>query len=350
MNLLCICPIGIGNFILLAPSLQYLKQKKPDTKVTLLALKGGVAAIADRYDFISETITFDATGKIRLTNKIKFLSSLTGKFDLSIAFFPCNRAEYNLLPVLAGIPRRIAFEYHHYRLRSLSFLNTELLTVSNKAHDLEQNFRLLRAIGLEKPKTMEVLPLKLTKDEIEKADLWLNERGLDESVLIGLHPGSSAEHGMDKKRWPAKKFTELCILLGKNSSYRFLIFGGKEEKQLKHEITESIGPLAVSVDTENFFDTAAIIKRCHRFISNDSGLMHTAVACGVPTAAIFGPTDDRRTAPYGVNNLVIRGNEPCSPCWTHDNVGRRENCATSDFRCLERLSAESVCSKLLNWL
>jgi heptosyltransferase-2 len=350
MNLLAICPIGIGNFLLLAPALEHLHRSKPDVRITLLALKNGIAKVAERFAGIDSVMTFDATAGKSAFDKITFVSSLVSRFDTSVAFFPCNRLEYNLLPVLAGIPRRFAFKYDSYSIRTLSFLNTDLIHCDKTLHDLEQNFLMLKAFGIKEPEKISMSGLVLTHDEIAWAGTWLHDRGLDDSVLIGLHPGSSAEHGMDKKRWPLEKFSELAHRIGKKGNYRYLVFGGPEENRLKHELTESIGPVAVSVDTQSFFETAAIIAKCSRFISNDSGLMHTAVSCGVPTCGIFGPTDDKRTAPYGVNNIVVRGSEPCSPCWTHSNVGKREECLTRDYRCLDRLSSEDVYAKIQKWL
>ncbi|MBL8026630.1 MAG: glycosyltransferase family 9 protein [Fibrobacteres bacterium] len=350
MNLLAICPIGIGNFLLLAPALNHLHEKKPGIRISLLALKKGIAPIAARYPAINEVIAFDATEKKSITDKLRFIASLNSRFDTSIAFYPCNRLEYNLLPVLAGIPSRIAFGYSSFYYKTLSFLNTMTVQADHSLHDLEQNLFMLKALGIEPPAKPEMAPLPLTQAEKEWADSWLKDRDLDNGILIGYHPGSSAEHGMDKKRWPADRFSELASRIGKKSKHRYLIFGGPEENRLKHEVTESIGPAAVSVDTSSFFETAAIIARCSRFVSNDSGLMHVAVACGVPTCGIFGPTDDKRTAPYGKTNIVVRGEEPCSPCWTHKNVGRREECATFDYRCLERISSEYVYAKIAKWL
>lgn len=42
------------------------------------------------------------------------------------------------------------------------------------------------------------------------------------------------------------------------------------------------------------------------FVSNDSGLMHVAVSQKVPTFGLFGPTDERRIAPWGPYGHIIR--------------------------------------------
>jgi ADP-heptose:LPS heptosyltransferase len=42
--------------------------------------------------------------------------------------------------------------------------------------------------------------------------------------------------------------------------------------------------------------------------------MHLAAAVGTPVIALFGPTDPRRTGPYGEGHLVIQKALSCSPC------------------------------------
>jgi ADP-heptose:LPS heptosyltransferase len=51
----------------------------------------------------------------------------------------------------------------------------------------------------------------------------------------------------------------------------------------------------------------AALKRARLFIGNDSGAMHLAAAAGVPTLGLFGPSDERRYAPWGPNARVVRG-------------------------------------------
>jgi heptosyltransferase-2 len=52
-------------------------------------------------------------------------------------------------------------------------------------------------------------------------------------------------------------------------------------------------------------------------VSNDSGAMHLAAAAGVPTVAIFGPTNERATwpiAPRHVRIEVVTNPVWCRPC------------------------------------
>jgi ADP-heptose:LPS heptosyltransferase len=56
------------------------------------------------------------------------------------------------------------------------------------------------------------------------------------------------------------------------------------------------------------------IRLADLLITNDTGPMHVAAALGKPVVALFGPTEPRRTGPYGQLQNVLRLELPCSPC------------------------------------
>ena len=56
------------------------------------------------------------------------------------------------------------------------------------------------------------------------------------------------------------------------------------------------------------------VRLCDLMITNDTGPMHVAAALGKPLIALFGPTEPRRTGPYGQLENVLRIDLPCSPC------------------------------------
>jgi heptosyltransferase-2 len=281
---------------------------------------------------------------------VRLLAKIKKKFDLSVAFFPSNRLEYNVLPFLAGVKERIGFRYRIKRWKSAAFLNTRLVPVFEDRHDLLQNFTPLTETGISPPPMPSMLSFPLTDEERSFALTRLEQYNPERYPLIGLHPGSSGDQKMDKKRWPLPSFAALAQRIAHEKPVKFLVFGGLEEKDLKRTLAAHMGSTADPVETHSLGETAAMISHCHRFIANDSGLMHLAVAMGVKTCGIFGPTDDTRTAPFGGGHLTVRQALECSPCWTIQNVGRREFCKYGDFRCLGNLTAEAVYERIQAWL
>ena len=60
---------------------------------------------------------------------------------------------------------------------------------------------------------------------------------------------------------------------------------------------------------------------------------HIAAALGVPLTAIFGPTDERATAPAGQADVILR-QVFCRPCMLRE--------CPIDHRCMKRIDVDSV--------
>jgi len=129
---------------------------------------------------------------------------------------------------------------------------------------------------------------------------------------IAIQPGAR----WPNKRWPVEYFAELVRFLAQSfSNARFAILGSKEDK--------SLGGFISRVEPERCFNLCGQtslpemvewLRLCDLMITNDTGPMHVAAALGKPLVALFGPTEPRRTGPYGQLNNVLRIDLPCSPC------------------------------------
>ena len=82
------------------------------------------------------------------------------------------------------------------------------------------------------------------------------------------------------------------------------------------------------------------IRLAELMITNDTGPMHVAAALAKPTVALFGPTDPRRTGPYGQIENVLQTKLPCVPCL-------KDTCAyEKPFECLRALSPMTVFARV----
>jgi len=78
------------------------------------------------------------------------------------------------------------------------------------------------------------------------------------------------------------------------------------------------------------------IRLCDLMITNDTGPMHAAAALGKPLVALFGPTEPRRTGPYGQLQNVLQIQLPCEPCM-------KSHCAWKNpMECLTAISPQTV--------
>lgn len=116
------------------------------------------------------------------------------------------------------------------------------------------------------------------------------------------------------KTWPAEHFAALGRRLldsgGACEGWRVAIFGGPADAEASAPIVEALAehrPIAIFGQTD-LLTVYAALKRCQAFIGNDSGLSHLAAAAGLPTLAVFGPTDPVCYSPRGENCRVVRAN------------------------------------------
>ncbi|HPD83533.1 MAG: glycosyltransferase family 9 protein [Alphaproteobacteria bacterium] len=114
------------------------------------------------------------------------------------------------------------------------------------------------------------------------------------------------------KTWPAENFIKLIQWMTSEEGIlpraRVAIFAAPGEEAQALPVLNSI-PEHQRIDgiaKGNPAEVAACLARCDFYVGNDSGLMHAAAACGVPTVGLFGPSYPHLYAPYGVHTTYAR--------------------------------------------
>ena len=142
---------------------------------------------------------------------------------------------------------------------------------------------------------------------------WL-DRKMGQGVRpLAVHPGS----GGTRKCWPARRFAELAARL----EAPVLVVEGPADSEACREFSEAL-PASVPLVRATGMPLcrlAAVLIESRGYIGNDSGVSHLAGALGVPTVAIFGPTDPAVWAPRGPEVSVVRAPDD-APWPTVDEV------------------------------
>jgi heptosyltransferase III len=113
---------------------------------------------------------------------------------------------------------------------------------------------------------------------------------------IALHPGS----GSEKKNWPEEKWSAFIAHVKDD----LLLVGGEAEGERLNrlrlssriEIAQNL-PLA---------ELAARLAGCRAFVGHDSGITHLAAALGLPTVALWGPSNDRIWRPLHARTAILK--------------------------------------------
>lgn len=121
---------------------------------------------------------------------------------------------------------------------------------------------------------------------------------------LAIHPGS----GGRRKCWPAYRFAEVAARL----DAPVLLIEGPADADACREFSDVFASSArvVRAVGASLSGLAALLVESRGYIGNDSGVSHLAAALGVPTIAVFGPTEPTVWAPLGPKVSVVspRGN------------------------------------------
>ncbi len=138
---------------------------------------------------------------------------------------------------------------------------------------------------------------------------WL-DRELGRGVRpVAVHPGS----GGRRKCWPAQRFADVAARL----HAPVLLVEGPADTDACREFAEALPgsvPMARASGAP-LSRLAALLAESRGYLGNDSGITHLVAALGVPTVAVFGPTDPAVWAPRGpeVSIVTPQGDAPWPP-------------------------------------
>lgn len=119
-----------------------------------------------------------------------------------------------------------------------------------------------------------------------------------------------------EKTLPTKTILELDGLLRRDGYDVVIIDKGDE--------------LFSGTPTPKLMDLKRELFRAEYVIASDSGAMHLADVMGIPTLALFGPTDEKKNGP--LNGKSIYKLLPCRPCYNH---GRVKCIMARQYYCME---------------
>jgi heptosyltransferase-3 len=111
------------------------------------------------------------------------------------------------------------------------------------------------------------------------------------------------------KTWPADRFAETFSALSSTARFMPIVLGGPGETEaaMAGPLLRALPGAIDLVGVLSLPEVVAVLRRCALFVGNDSGLMHLAAACSIPTIGLFGPTDAATYAPAGPLSRAVVG-------------------------------------------
>jgi len=239
---------------------------------------------------------------------------------------------------------RAAVKYLKKDFSNLGFLNSIRITENDSDHNVQTNIKLVEKLLNKKFNVEPTLDLFITEeDEIQAQNFFSENNILKDDLVIGFHPGCATLKNHIKRRWELEKFSELGNKLIDDHSAKILIFGGPDEDELKNSVKVKIDSQdAFVVNTYGILQSAAIMKRCNVFVTNDSSQMHIAAALQLKVVAIIGPTNPYYIHPWKTDHKIVSLDLECSPCFFYSP--RPLICTRDDvkFKCIKELTIDMV--------
>lgn len=350
-RILCMCLSGVGDALTFTPFLRLLKQSRPDLEVEVLVMFKASQQMMEKNLDVAKVHFVDFLNDSAFKSLANVLKLRRNKYDATVAAYPANRAEYNIVQLLLG-GRRIGHRYCHHDLPNLNWLKNNPVMEDETKHVVENNVALLPFCGVEIPSDLPALDFPLDDADIEFAGAWKKEHLGGGRRTVGVHAGTAVFKNHINRRWALSKFAALAARLVDEADCDVLVFGGPDEIGLKGEIVDTAARpgRVLAVDDTTLRQSAALIKLCDLMVSNDSSLMHVSAAMQTPVVAVFAYTNPVFVHPWKAPHRVVRHEMPCSPCFYYSP--RPAQCrANLDYACIRGIGVEEVfaaCSEMLD--
>lgn len=312
-HILIIRPGGIGDAILLAPTINFLRSIYPDAAVTVLAERRNAGAF-HLIPTVDQVLHYDIPQD--------FMQALQGRYDVVIDTEQWHRLSA-VVARLVSAPVKIGFGTNERRR-----LFTHRVDYSHDDYELDSFNRLVSPLGITSPRY--AVPFLKVSDESRAAAVSLLSP-LEGRPFVAIFPGAS----IPERRWRAERFQQVAEALRKRG-YSVVVVGGGEDRLAGEQIVAG-GGLNLAGRT-SLAETAAVLEQSHLLISGDSGILHIAVGLGIPTVSLFGPGRALKWAPRGDHHTVLNKGLPCSPCTT---FGTTPSCMY-DSRCMQEITVTEV--------
>lgn len=322
MQSILIIKLGaVGDVVHTLPVLDTLRAARPESHLGWV-VEEAAAPILQGNPALNELIVLERRklyGAPGLTYIRSWLWELRSRgYDTAID--PHNLFKTGLIALFSGAGIRVGFR--KLREGNFLFMNRWVDPPAGRAHAVEKYLSLLEPLGIARADWRVEFPLVWDPDHEKTADRFLSEKVLDSGKsgrdpVVAINPGAN----WPSKRWPPEKFARAADGLIERLGARVVVLWGPGERPLAEAVAGAMTRPAVLAPETTLKGLMPLLRRCRLLISGDTGPLHLAAALGVPTVALFGPSDPRRNGPYGKGHEVVQSTRPPATHWQAKEKG-----------------------------
>jgi len=323
-RLLLIKPSSLGDVCHAVASAWALKARWPHLHLTWL-VNSSFEPLLRGISCIDATLPFDRArfkgllGAFRERTALRaFVASLrAGRFDVALDMQGLFRS--GTFARLSGAPVRIGFR--NAREGARLFYTQRVDAPPQPVHARARYDALTAALGCGKPPRED---LDVSESERQAARELLSRDGYEGEKLVAVCPGARWE----SKRYAPKRFAQVLDALAAQGALRPIIVGSPDMAAPCAATAQACvvaKPINLCGQT-GLRELAALLDIADLLVTCDSGPMHIAAAQGTPVVAVLGPTDPRRTGPFGQLENVVSGQCELMPCLKRECPGLGDKC------------------------
>ncbi|MEK9142650.1 MAG: glycosyltransferase family 9 protein [Nitrospirota bacterium] len=291
-TVLLIHPGALGDVLLAIPAMKRLSLKFPQHEIVLIA-STAVSRLLLECGVISNGLPLE--GQV-------CLGLFSGTLSISSELYSClNRCDLAVawMEDKEGMLGSFFQEFGVARVQIQSPFSMGLRA-------RHQSDRFLETLGEAEGDLLSERTVQVPPHLLEQGKGYLDALRVSyEQSLVLVHPGSGSVH----KQLEPRRMASLIEGLWEKGMYPLILEGPADQDAVAHALHfVSRAPLVLrDLDLSQL---AGVFPQVALYIGHDSGVTHLSAVLGVPTIALFGPTDHHRWAPHGKHVTILRG----SPC------------------------------------
>ncbi len=139
------------------------------------------------------------------------------------------------------------------------------------------------------------------------------------------------------KAWTPDGYAALADAVRERLGGTAIVLGGPDDRERAEAVMALAPETTVDGGLHEVLDFAAIVGMLDAVVTGDTMAMHIAIALGVPTVVLFGPSAPQEIELFGAGTKVLTPLD-CSPCY-------RRACDVCPS-CMDAIGVEEVFSAL----
>ncbi len=341
-RILVVCTRRIGDVLLITPLIRSLRRAWPNAQIDALVFRGTAGVLEGNPDLGELIVVPERSTKMARWRELR---QLWNRYGLSFSCVPSDRAR-----LYAWAASR-----HHMGMLAAGESTAKLRLMDNAVRFDDINTHTL-SMGLQLADLVGVARCPYVVPPTAGGSL---PPGIGQAFAV-LHPYPKFNY----KMWTEAGWIALAQAL-QGRGFQVLLTGSNEAEEVAYcqRLATTSGALSLAGEL-SLAQTADLLRQAELFVGPDTAVTHLAAACGIPTVALFGPSNPVKWGPWPSgrdvidspwqlvgsarhgNVMLLQGSGECVPC-------RLEGCdrhQTSWSRCLQEMPAARVIDAALGML